>query len=88
MRADNLNVILHNMARNPDDWRLDEFHAQHKGGVKICTYSLFPRSNRAGRLFQSRGLCLRKTSGDKRMSPLHRLLDSQCLQPQTSDQDE
>ena len=39
-------------------------------------------------LFQSRGLCLRKTSGGKRMSPLHRLLDSQRLQPQTSDQDE
>ena len=35
MRADNLNVILHNMARNPDDWRLDEFHAHHKNGVKI-----------------------------------------------------
>ena len=35
MRADNLNVILHNMARNPDDWRLDEFHAHHKSGVKI-----------------------------------------------------
>ena len=35
MRADNLNVILFNMARNPDDWRLDEFHAHHKSGVKI-----------------------------------------------------
>ena len=35
MRADNLNVILLNMARNPDDWRLDEFHAHHKSGVKI-----------------------------------------------------
>ena len=35
MRADNLNVILHNMARNPYDWRLDEFHAHHKSGVKI-----------------------------------------------------
>ena len=35
MRADNLNVILHNMARNPDDWRLDEFHAHHKSEVKI-----------------------------------------------------
>ena len=35
MRADNLNVILNNMARNPDDWRLDEFHAHHKSGVKI-----------------------------------------------------
>ena len=35
MRADNLNVILHNMARNPDDWRLDEFHAHHKSGVNI-----------------------------------------------------
>ena len=35
MKADNLNVILHNMARNPDDWRLDDFHAQHKSGVKI-----------------------------------------------------
>ena len=23
------------MACNPDDWRLDEFHAQHKRGVKI-----------------------------------------------------
>ena len=35
MRADNLNVILHNMARNPDDWRIDKFHAHHKSGVKI-----------------------------------------------------
>ena len=35
MRADNLNVILHNMACNPYDWRLDEFHAHHKSGVKI-----------------------------------------------------
>ena len=35
MRAENLYVILHNMERNPDDWRLDEFHAFHKGGVKI-----------------------------------------------------
>ena len=35
MRADNLNVILLNMAGNPDDWRLDEFHAYHKSGVKI-----------------------------------------------------
>jgi hypothetical protein len=35
MRADNLNVILNNMARNPDDWRLDEFHAHHKSGVNI-----------------------------------------------------
>ena len=35
MRADNINVILLNMARNPDDWRLDEFHAHHKSGVKI-----------------------------------------------------
>ena len=35
MRADNLNVILHNMACNPNDWRLDEFHAHHKSGVKI-----------------------------------------------------
>ena len=35
MKADNLNVILHNMARNPDDWRLDDFHALHKSGVKI-----------------------------------------------------
>ena len=35
MRADNINVILHNMARNPDDWRLDQFHALHKSGVKI-----------------------------------------------------
>ena len=35
MRADNLNVILLNMAGNPDDWRLDEFHAHHKSGVKI-----------------------------------------------------
>ena len=35
MRADNLNVILLNMAGNADDWRLDEFHAHHKSGVKI-----------------------------------------------------
>ena len=35
MRADNLNVILHNMTRNPNDWRLDVFHAHHKSGVKI-----------------------------------------------------
>jgi hypothetical protein len=35
MKADNLNVILHNMARKPDDWRLDDFHALHKSGVKI-----------------------------------------------------
>ena len=35
MRADNLNVILHNMSRNPDDWKLDKYHALHKSGVKI-----------------------------------------------------
>ena len=35
MKADNLKVILHNMARNPNDWRLDDFHALHKSGVKI-----------------------------------------------------
>ena len=35
MRADNLNVVLHNMARKPNDWRLDEFHAHHKSGVMI-----------------------------------------------------
>ena len=35
MKADNLKVILHNMARNPDDWRVDDFHALHKSGVKI-----------------------------------------------------
>ena len=35
MRADNINVILHNMARNPGDWKLDKFRAQHKSGVKI-----------------------------------------------------
>ena len=35
MKADNLNIILHNMARNPNDWRLDDFHARHKSGVKI-----------------------------------------------------
>jgi len=35
MRADNINVILHNMACNPEDWRLDSFHAFHKNGLKI-----------------------------------------------------
>ena len=35
MRAENLNVVLHNMARKPNDWRLDEFHAHHKSGMKI-----------------------------------------------------
>ena len=35
MRADNLNVILHNMSRNPDDWRVNKYHALHKSGVKI-----------------------------------------------------
>ena len=35
MRADNLNVILHNMSRNPSDWKINEFHALHKSGVKI-----------------------------------------------------
>ena len=39
MRADNLNVILLNMARNPDDWRLDEFHAHHKSGVNIWIFN-------------------------------------------------
>ncbi|MBC8260158.1 MAG: hypothetical protein H8E38_14195 [SAR324 cluster bacterium] len=23
------------MSRNPEDWRLDEFHAKHKSGVQI-----------------------------------------------------
>ena len=35
MRADNLNVILHNMSRNPADWELDKYHVLHKSGVKI-----------------------------------------------------
>ena len=35
MIADNLNVILHNMSRNPADWKLDKYHALHKSGVKI-----------------------------------------------------
>ena len=35
MRADNLNVILHNMSRNPTDWKINKFHALHKSGVKI-----------------------------------------------------
>ena len=35
MRADNFNVILHNMSRNPADWKLDKYHALHKRGVKI-----------------------------------------------------
>ena len=35
MRADNLNVILHNMSRNPADWKINKFHAQHKSGVRI-----------------------------------------------------
>jgi len=35
MRADNVNVILHNMANRPDDWTVNKFHALHKSGVKI-----------------------------------------------------
>ena len=35
MRADNINVILHNMSSNPEDWRLDNFHAIHRNGLKI-----------------------------------------------------
>jgi len=35
MRADNLNVILHNMSSNPKDWRIDNFHAIHRSGLKI-----------------------------------------------------
>jgi len=35
MRADNLNVILHNMACKPEDWKLDDFHATHRSGLKI-----------------------------------------------------
>ena len=35
MRADNLNVILHNMSRNPADWKLDKYHALYKSGFKI-----------------------------------------------------
>lgn len=33
--TDNIKVILHNMSRNPDHWRISEFHAIHKSGVKI-----------------------------------------------------
>ena len=35
MRADNLNVVLHNMSRNPADCKLDKYHALHKSVVKI-----------------------------------------------------
>ena len=35
MRADNLNVILHNMSRNPSDGKRNKYHALHKSGVKI-----------------------------------------------------
>ena len=35
MKADNLNVILHNMSRNPGDWKINKFHALDKSGVKI-----------------------------------------------------
>ena len=35
MRANNLNVILHNMSRNPADWKISKFYALHKSGVKI-----------------------------------------------------
>ena len=33
--TDNIKVILHNMSRNPDHWRINDFHAIHKSGVKI-----------------------------------------------------
>lgn len=35
MRRDNLDVVLNNMERNPEDWHLDEFRARHVGGVSI-----------------------------------------------------
>ncbi len=35
MGQDNLDVILHNMERNPEDWHLDDFRARHRGGVSI-----------------------------------------------------
>ncbi len=35
MTSDNLNIILHNMTRNPKDWKFDEFRACHKSGVTI-----------------------------------------------------
>ena len=35
MKADNIKVILHNMAYNPADWTLDQYRALHKSGVRI-----------------------------------------------------
>ncbi len=35
MRANNLNIILHNMECNSDDWMIDTFHAKHRSGVRI-----------------------------------------------------
>ena len=35
MRANNLNIILHNMDCNSEDWRINTFHAIHKSGLKI-----------------------------------------------------
>jgi hypothetical protein len=35
MKADYLNVILHNMARKPAAWRLDDLHALHRSGVTL-----------------------------------------------------
>ena len=35
MSNENLRVILHNMSRNPEDWKFDEFRARHKNGVTI-----------------------------------------------------
>ena len=35
MRDNNLNIILHNMNCNANDWRLDQFRAIHRSGLKI-----------------------------------------------------
>ncbi|MDP7157674.1 MAG: hypothetical protein QGF03_11090 [SAR324 cluster bacterium] len=35
MQRDNLDVILHNMERKPEDWHVDNFRARHMGGVSI-----------------------------------------------------
>ena len=35
MRANNLNIILHNMKCKTEDWKIDSFRAIHKSGLKI-----------------------------------------------------
>ena len=35
MRANNLNIILHNMKCKTEDWEIDSLRAIHKSGLKI-----------------------------------------------------